>query len=123
MKRIFVLLLFGFVMIGLTGCPSMGGKSFDQMSPKEKVIQMYSIYNSQYNDYMSMMGYIKGATGEWEQISTPSLTDEQREILRFRKKILTKVYPLIKLYDTQSQGGAGVSRETEAEIMRLLNQL
>jgi hypothetical protein len=113
------------IMIFLCGCSSMNGVSFSQMSAKEKATYMLSVYNSQYADYMIVTGYTLDMNGNWEKTSFPSLTEEQKAILRNKKEIMIKVYPLIRIYNKQiqSSGGGVVSRDVEQEIMKLLNQL
>lgn len=84
-------------------------KSFYEMTPKEKLGYMYHIYNSQYDDYMSMA-------------KMTNLTESQKEMLRNKKKILTALEPLISTYDGMVQMGVP-SAEQEQKIYNLLNQL
>jgi hypothetical protein len=107
-----------------TGCPSGGGKSFAQMSPTEKASYMMSVYNSQYNDYMSQVGYTKNDAGQWIPPAVPpELTEAQKNTLRSKKDLLTKVYKAIQLYKGQMQFGGIPSMETEQQIMDMLNQM
>lgn len=116
-----VLLCFGLV----TGCSFTGAKIFDQMSSVEKATYLYSVYNSQYDDYMIKMGYSMDERGTWVKTFSPKLTEQERKVLRDKKKILIKVRPLIKAYGSQvqSNGGAAIPRDIELKIMELLNQL
>ncbi|MGD9156814.1 MAG: hypothetical protein PVG39_00270 [Desulfobacteraceae bacterium] len=126
-RKQFIMLLVMFItMVFLFGCPMMptGAKSVSQMTPKEKVTWMYGVYNSQYADYQSMTGHIWDDTSEtWKKTSSPTLSEDQKEILRKRKEILTRVYPIIKLYDSMLNSGAVPDRETEQKIIDLLNGL
>lgn len=118
----FTMLVIVLMTIAVCGCAT-GGKSFNEMSPKERVTYMYSVYNSQYADYMSMTGHVLDSGNNWVKTSDPELTSDQRSILKSRKEVLVKLYPLIRLYNAQAMSGKAVSRETERQIMDLLNQL
>lgn len=109
-------------LLVFTACPSGGGKSFSEMSPKEKSTYFYSFYNSQYADHMTQTGHVMQADGTWKKISTPDLSQEQRDILNTKKKLLSEMYPLLGLFDSQIMSGAP-SRATEQQIMGLLNRL
>ena len=84
-------------------------KQFWDMTSKEKLAYMYQIYNSQWDDYQSMA-------------AMPNLTEAQKTMLRSRKDILTKVEPMISIYDGMVQRGEP-SKEQEQKIYDLLNQL
>jgi len=68
------------------------------------------LYNGQSDDYKI-------------QAAKPDLTEEQKVILRKKKEILTKVYPLIKLYVGYAESGVLPPADTEAVIMRLTDEL
>jgi len=105
------------------GCATMPqGKSFTDMSPKEKATYFYGIYNRQYSDYMSQVGYAKQGE-EWVKVSDPELSDELKDILKTKKNLLSQVYPLIQLYDNQLQFNGTPSPATEQQIYDLLNKL
>lgn len=132
-KRPTILLLFAAVAVTLlfmsvVACQtnlSQPGKSqsFEQMTHKQRSVYMLSIYNSQYADHRMQTGYTMDANGVWVKTSNPALTDEQRDILQMKKNILSNVYPLMKIYVGQVNGGLAPSRDAEQEIMKLLNQL
>lgn len=125
-KQITILLVMILAAVFFFGCPMVpkGAKPFTEMSPKEKVTWMYGVYNSQYADYQTMTGHTwDDTTKEWKKTSSPTLSEDQKEILRKRKDILTKVHPLIKLYDSTLTSGAVPGRETEQKIVNLLNGL
>lgn len=107
-KLIAVLLVMIFAFIG---CAMQGAKPITEMTPKERVTWMYGVYNSQYEDYKSLAA------------NPDALSDAQKEVMREKKKVLTKVYPMIKLYDGYVTNGAIPDREVEANIVSLLNQL
>jgi len=84
---------------------------------------MLSIYNSQYADYMTTVGYTLTADGDWIQTSEPELTEAKKEILREKKKILTKVDPLIKAYTGYVESGVIPTQGLETTIIQNLELL
>lgn len=80
------------------------------MEPKERVTWMLSIYNAQYEDYKT-------------QAARTDLTEAQKEILREKKKVLTKVYPLIETYAEYVNVGTVPSQELETLIVSNLETL
>lgn len=109
------LLVFSTLMI--QGCSMQQGAT-----PQNQLITMYDIYNVQYADYMYKTGFEK-QNGIWVKTSTPSLLDEQKDILRVKKKILTEVYPLIQTYDVLVQSEGPVPPDLQLKIMNLLDKL
>lgn len=109
----------------VVGCSAWIGKAkpISEMTPKERATWMFGTYNSQFNDYQHTMGYQKGDDGVWVKVSTPKFTSEQVRILKERKAALTKVYPLIKVYDGYVNSGTIPDRNMEDEIMIILNSL
>ena len=93
------------------------------MSPKKQLTMSYGIYNSQYTSYMTDTGYVLNDSGEWEKLNTPELTDDQKDLLRKKKKILTQMYPLLKVYDSMVVGTTPYSDKTEQELLNLIDQL
>lgn len=80
------------------------------MTPKEKSIWMLSVYNSQYEDYKV-------------QAIRTDLTEAQKEILRKKKEILTKVYPMISIYTGYASNGVIPEKELETTIVSNLETL
>jgi len=103
-------LVLTIVVLFLIGCPTGGLKSLDEMTPQEKATWMLSIYNSQYDDYL-------------RQASRVDLSDDERVILREKKKILMEVEPLIGLYVGYVDTGALPAVETETLIMQNIDRL
>lgn len=71
---------------------------------------MMSIYTSQYDDYQM-------------QANLPDLPEEQKVILRDKKKVLEEVYPAIKLYVGYADSGVVPGSDLETLIVSRLNQL
>jgi hypothetical protein len=108
-----LMLLASCVMTG-TGTPK---------PDKKKLTTAMGVYNSQYMQYMSTLGYIMTADGEWKQMREPKLSDEKKEVLRVKKEILTEMYSLIQLYDAMVTGTMPYSWATEQSLFNLIDQL
>lgn len=108
-KSLVAVLVLLFVVGLMIGCTS-NIKPVDEMTPKEKATFFLSMYNKQYDDYQAMA-------------SRADLTEAQKEFLREKKKVLTEVYPLIKMYADYVDAGSVPSAETEAQIINYLNRL
>jgi len=112
---IVVLLVFILALVMSFGCIPQAGKGqgikpLSEMTPKEKATWMMSVYNSQAEDYKAM-------------VKRPDLTNEHKAILRNKKAIAKKVWPLINTYRTYINAGAVPTREVEEEIIGLINDL
>lgn len=79
-------------------------------SHREKATLFNSIYNAQYDDYKVVA-------------AQPNLSEEQREILRTKKRIFDKLWEPLKTYSKYADTGQKPSRETETLIIKLINQL
>lgn len=71
---------------------------------------MMGIYNAQYADYQ-----IKAAFTD--------LTEEERIVLREKKKLLADLYPAIRIYDTFVAAPGGPAPADEQAIIALINQI
>lgn len=104
-----VMLAVSFSCIPQAG-KGQGMKPLSEMTPKEKATWMMNVYSAQAEDYKSM-------------IKRPDLTNEQKAILRNKKDVAEKVWPLINTYRTYVNSGAVPTREVEGEIIELINDL
>lgn len=120
---VMLLMLCVFLMLLMVGCNEEGAKSLNDMTHKERATYMLATYNNQYDDYMITTGYSKGADDIWVKTTSPDLSEDQIEILQKKKKILTKVKPLIRVYLMLTEGGATPDAETEQQILALLVDL
>jgi ABC-type glycerol-3-phosphate transport system substrate-binding protein len=111
MKRKFIAVYIVLALM-LVGCAGMQKpeQSFSDMTPKQKVTIMMGIYNAQYDDYKL-------------KVAIPNLTEEEKQVLRTKKQVLTQVYPLIQSYDLIQAAGGTPTAEAEANIMQLLSNL
>jgi hypothetical protein len=99
----------------LTACTVMQSlgiviKPYSEMTPKEKMVFLYSSYNKQYDDYKV-------------QVVKPNLTNIDKNVLRGKKEILTKVYPFIQAADLALVEGKPFDSITEKLITGYLRQL
>lgn len=103
-KRISIVMIFALIFV-FVGCANM------QKAPtsKDKLAYVYQIFNSQYEDYLSMA-------------KKPNLTEAQKKVLRAKKPILETLANLIPIYDSQVSAGQP-SASQEQQIYDLLNQL
>lgn len=111
-----LILILAFFVIGTIGC-------IGSMTPKKQLTMMYETYNSQYTQYMTATGYSMNAEGVWKKTYFPSYTEDEKNILRKKKDILTRMYPLVKVYDSMVVGDTPFSSATEAELLDLIDQL
>lgn len=88
-----------------------GAVPYSSMTPKEKASFFMSVYNKQYDNYVDVFT----KPGE--------LTDEQKEIMRKKRDLLGKVYPLIANYADYVAAGTVPSADKEQAIIKLLDQL
>lgn len=108
-----VFIVFFFLLMFLSGCVTLNvnkPKSISEMTPKERGAWFLGIYNSQDRDYRNM-------------VARPDLTNEQKDVLRKKKKIMKEVYPMIKIYNAYIDSGAVPTKEIEDEIVQLINDL
>lgn len=80
------------------------------MSPQEKAVWMMSIYNAQYDDYLL-------------QAAREDLTEDEKEILREKKRILVKIEEPIELYVGYADSGVLPAATLETLIMQNINLL
>lgn len=130
---VLVLVLVAFVFVG---CQN-NIKTPDEMTPKEKAAFFLSMYNKQFDGYLdtiidpalpfaereALKESIKDGAVLPADKMNPNLTNEQKDILRTKKEIMTEVYPLISLYTSYAESGSVPSAETETQIISLLDRL
>jgi disulfide oxidoreductase YuzD len=116
-RKLFILPLVLMMIFAFTAC------AVNQFTPKQKASLFMGMYNSQFYDYMTVMGYGKNASGDWVQVNKPTFNDDQKRMLMNKRDILDEVYPLILVYDEFVGKGITPDRQTEQTIMDLLNKL
>ena len=101
MRTMKVVMLMVLVLF-IAGCATFGGgKTYKDMTPKEKSTYFMGIYNKQYADTLAMA-------------NTPNLTEDQKKVVRTKKEILTKAWPMIR-HMTQSPQGAGLRQPMQKQ--------
>jgi len=110
--RGFSLIFILVLMVGLSACSMTNIKPvpFSDLTAKQKALWMMAVYNREAQDYKLK------ATFE-------DLTEPEKEIMREKKKILEKAWPLIDAYDKLVVGVGVSDKEKEDEILKLLTQL
>ena len=104
-----ILALAIFAAYACTGCAGQQVKSFTEMTSQERATFFMKLYNAQYDDYIFWQDQV--------------LTDEQRKVMREKKKVLTQVYPLIMTYNMLVDCGGQPEPEQAEAIMTLINKL
>ena len=83
-------------------------KSFSDMTTKEKTVYIMSMYNKQYDEYLSL--YQKA-----------DLSNEEKETLRKKYDLLKEIYPYIAIYVNYSETGEVPSEVIENKLIDLIN--
>ena len=114
-QLIVVIVLLVFMMGSVAGCAKFfalpeESVPWDQMLPKDKAYMFNSSYNSIAADYKY-------------QAAMPDLSDAQKGLLKAKWTVMKEVHPLIKTYSSIANTGGIPSPESEAEILKFLNQL
>lgn len=106
-KSIVIIFLVGFFF---GGCASIGVKPFSEMTPKEKSLFFMSTYNREYENTMAVA-------------TKPDATPTQKEMVKKKKEVLDKVWPLIRLYDWTVSKGETPGSSLETDILNFIDQL
>lgn len=104
-----IILLFVF-SIGCAGFDLAGMSRPDEMTVKEQAIVWMSIYNAQYDDYKAT-------------VKRGNLTENQKEILRVKKRVLTIAWDLLKTHAEYADTGQLPSKQFEAQLSNIIEQL
>lgn len=111
--NIAVLLILAFLIAGCSnGCTQAKNvtKGFTDMTPKEKSTFFMGVYNRNFNETLALA-------------QKPTLTEDEKRMVRVKKEILTGMYVAIGGYNVAISDNTVTSAEKEAEINKLLNQL
>jgi hypothetical protein len=94
-----------------------------QLTAKKTSIWMNSMYSAQYEEYLTW--FEKDADDKWK--SKDSVTEEQKEILRVKKRIFVELHPLLEayaIYASTSASPKGFDMDlVEDRIVDLINRL
>ena len=81
-----------------------------KLTTKDKAIWAMSIYNAQYDDYKDM-------------VNRPGLTTEQKQMLKYKKEVLSKAETVIKTYLSIVDAGGKPTAELDSQLTSLINDL
>jgi len=94
-----------------------------QITTKDTASWMNSIYNAQYNDYLSW--FVKDANGNL--VVKPDTPDTQKVVLNRKKAIFTKLHPLLITYSEYARTGivptGVIITDVEAQAIGYVNDL
>jgi len=110
--RLMVLLVLVVFALLLGGCATIDKlKTPDKMTHMELAAWANGVYNAQYDDYVA-------------RTADPSLlTEEQKKILRAKKKLLTEAHAILMLYSGYVEKGIIPSRELEQMLISIVDRL
>lgn len=114
--RALKLTLIVFLAMFLASCMmfqtlTQGIKPFEAMTPKEKATLFNKLYKAQYDDYVKMA------------MHPEALTEEQKSIMRTKKKVFIEIQPLLLEYSDFVAGGLQPTEQLEQKILDLLNRI
>jgi hypothetical protein len=107
---IVISVLLTMSLMALQGCSYMGGKSWTEMSPKERATQVMGIYNNQYDLYL-------------REAKSENLTETKKEVLREKKKLLTELYPYLEMYASYADTDTFAPADVEMAVMKIMDKL
>ena len=118
MRKKITVLAFVLVFL-LTACATINIK----MTDRDIASWMNSIYNAQYKDYLSWFN--KDAQGNY--VLKPNVPEAQKEVLRNKKEIFTKLHPLLITYSEYVKTGVVptgvVIDDVAAQATKYINDL
>lgn len=90
------------IFILLSGCPAI--QTWENLTPKAKATWLMSVYNKEFSDYVA-------------QAAQPDqLTEAQKAVLKAKKIVLRKAWPLIKFYSAMVSNGVASSDAERAAL-------
>lgn len=108
MKKILVSTMYLVLIVLLMACAVT--QTWDDMNYKQRAAWMNEIYNTQYDAYVA-------------EVKAGNLSEERKEILQAKKKILTELWPILKTYSQYASTNEVPPIEIEAHAFRLVNLL
>ena len=113
MKRLTKLAVILLAVLFLIGCPGLIPKDLKSpadMNPKELATWALGIYNAQYDNYVTVS-------------ARADLTEDYKEMLRKKKKVLVELWPYLRLYVGYVDSGVVPTQELETKIIELIDNL
>ena len=108
-RRITVLYLTLMVLLA-TGCAMFGTQSDKPLTPKQQATMFMNIYNQQYDDTMFMA-------------KNPKATPAQKDMVAKKKELLTRIWPVLRLYVVTVDNGGVPTPEVTQNLNGLINEL
>jgi hypothetical protein len=106
-----ITLLLVIVMQFCQGCAvAPGAKSYAEMTPQERATYVLSVYNDQYDLYL-------------KEAKIPDKTEEKKEVMRQKKKLMQELYPYIGVYADYADAGEFAPEDVEMAVMSIMNKL
>ena len=112
MKKKFAVLAVLMCFMLMSGCAwiSANVKPWDQRTPKEKALAVLETWNTEFRNTET-------------QAKRTDLTETEKETVRIKKAILKESKPLIDVYRQTVNGGGIPTKESEDQILALLDKL
>jgi hypothetical protein len=107
-----ILVLAIFVAGCSNGCSLFQAKvkGFTDMTPKEKSAFFMGVYVKNFDETMALA-------------TKPTITEDEKKMVRVKKDILVKMKPVITAYDVIAVGGGTPSSTQETELLRFVDML
>jgi hypothetical protein len=127
-NRIVYLLVFvwSFSII-LGGCAYLQSQV---LSPKQTLYWGMNVYNGEWDRYIRQTvkpEYVKEVINDDREVTEDmvrtDLSEEQWEILRKKKEILSELYPVVQMIDETLNAGGMPPEETRNDLISLINRL
>jgi PBP1b-binding outer membrane lipoprotein LpoB len=112
-SNVAVLLLLAFLIAGCSnGCSWVQSttKGFTDLTPKQKSTFFMGIYKKNFDETLALA-------------TRPTITEDEKKMVRVKKAVLVKMYPAIKAYDVLIVDNTATSAAKEAELLGLVDQL
>lgn len=106
--RTFTIITF-ITLLSACAFLQQGAVSFNSLTPKQKATWAMNVYNAEFADHQLKSSF-------------PDLTESEKTVLREKKKILTELYSIIKLYDAVAGQGVG-DKDLEQAMLTYITQI
>lgn len=104
------------------------------LTPKQRVIWAANVYNAQYDLYLEQVlseeipyelrkSLKENPSLISQEMVRTDLTEDQKDVLRVKKQILTELHPLLLMAASYADQGMVPPEELESNIIRLVNKL
>ncbi len=111
MRKSFFAIILTFLFFALVACAhNSGNLSWSNLTPQGKAAFALSVYNTEFDNYVNAA-------------SLPDLTEEEKSILRVKKKLLIKMKAALVAYISYVRLSQAPPTEVEQQLLDILNQL